>query len=93
MHFEYMTTLTIRDVPEELRDRLKERARKNRRSLNQQVITELLAAVELETEEEKVARARERMAKANEAIDRLREEMPEYMTAKQIREAIEEGRA
>ena len=88
-----MTTLTIRDVPEDLRDRLKERARKNRRSLNQQVITELLAAVELESEDEKIARARERMWAAGQRIDRVREEMTEYMTPEQIREAIEEGRA
>ena len=88
-----MTTLTIRDVPEELRDRLKKRARQNRRSLNQQVITELLEAVERETDEERTARARERMREANEAIDRLREGITEYMTPQQIREAIEEGRA
>ncbi len=93
MHSECMTTLTIRDVPEELRDRLKKRARQNRRSLNQQVITELLEAVERETDEERTARARERMREANEAIDRLREGITEYMTPQQIREAIEEGRA
>ena len=33
-----MPTITIRDVPKELLDRLKQRAKEDRRSLNQQVI-------------------------------------------------------
>jgi predicted DNA-binding antitoxin AbrB/MazE fold protein len=36
-----MKTLTIRGVPEELHERLRQRARQNRRSLNQEIIAEL----------------------------------------------------
>ena len=38
-HFAAMPTLTIRNLPEDLHAALKERARKNRRSLNQEVIS------------------------------------------------------
>ena len=38
----YMAILTIRDVPDELHQRLKEQAKLNRRSLNQEVIAELI---------------------------------------------------
>lgn len=38
-HFVSMATLTIRNLPEDLHAALKERARKNRRSLNQEVIS------------------------------------------------------
>jgi hypothetical protein len=39
-----MKTLTIRGVPEELHERLRLRARQNRRSLNQEIISELAMA-------------------------------------------------
>ena len=38
-HLASMATLTIRNLPEDLHAALKERARKNRRSLNQEVIS------------------------------------------------------
>jgi len=36
-----MKTLTIRGLPDEVHERLKEQAKRNRRSLNQEVIAEL----------------------------------------------------
>ena len=88
-----MPTLTIRNVPDDLHARLKERARRNRRSLNQEVIAELSAVgTEGETEEERIMKARERMRRAGREIDRLREGMTRFLTAEEIREAIEEGR-
>jgi antitoxin FitA len=41
-----MANVTIKDLPSELHERLKENARMNRRSLNAEVITLLEAAVE-----------------------------------------------
>lgn len=38
-----MAALTIRNLPDELHARLKEQAKRNRRSLNQEVIAELEA--------------------------------------------------
>ena len=37
-----MATLTIRNLPDEVHERLKARAKRNRRSLNQEVIAELV---------------------------------------------------
>lgn len=87
-----MATLTIRNLPDDLHARLKEQAKRNRRSLNQEVIAELEAAPvvpSLRSEEErKKARAQALIAKANE----LRKGMKRFMTAEEIDAAIEEGR-
>ena len=86
-----MATLTIRNVPDELHAALKERARRNRRSLNQQVIAELGADGE-ETEEVRTERARKRVAKAKAKIDAARSRMKRFLSAEEIDEAIREGR-
>ena len=66
-----MATLTIRNLPDELHAILKERARQNRRSLNQEVIAELSAVGGgPETEETRLEKARERMRRANVEIVR-----------------------
>lgn len=89
-----MATLTIRGLPDEVHARLKEQARRNRRSLNQEVIAELSAAGDRsETEEEQEERARKRMREAGRRIDELRAGMTRFMTADEIDSAIEEGRA
>lgn len=51
-----MKTITIRGLPDEVHARLKEQARKNRRSLNQEVIAELAGkpSAPLTQKEEKV---------------------------------------
>jgi len=87
-----MATMTIRNLPDELHARLKEQAKRNRRSLNQEVIAELEAAPgfpDLPNEEaRKKARAEELITKVNE----LRKGMSRFMTAGEIDAAIEEGR-
>lgn len=78
-----MATLTIRNVPNELHDALKERARKNRRSVNQEVIAELAA----------VAHVEESFGNAViEKIWEMRSRMKGFMTADEIDAAKEEGR-
>lgn len=88
-----MATLTIRNVPDDLHARLKEQARRNRRSLNQEVIAELSALATEETEEERIARRRTINERSSREVARLREGVTRYMTAREIREAIDEGRA
>jgi len=87
-----MATLTIRNVPDELHAALKERARRNRRSLNQEVIAELSAKASDEDEAAMIAQSRERMRRASEEIDAMRAKMTRFMSAEEIDAAIEEGR-
>lgn len=87
-HIAGMATLTIRNVPEDLHARLKERAKRNRRSVNQEVIMELsLAAGSAGTDG-----ARQRWKRANVLVDEMRARMKGCLTADEIRAAIEEGR-
>lgn len=78
-----MKTLTIRGLPNEVHEHLKEQAKRNRRSLNQEVIAELAEAV----------------AGGNDAMENLLKESDAFygslkrpVTAREIRKAIEEGR-
>lgn len=82
-----MATLTIRNLPEELHATLKERARKNRRSLNQEVISELSAVGGSGADE-----APKRWERANALVDEMRAKMTRFMTAEEIDAAIQEGR-
>lgn len=84
-----MATLTIRDLPDELHLLLKERAKRNRRSLNQEVIAELSLAITHETPEERNARVEREILE----IDALRTRAKGFLTAEQIDEAKREGRA
>lgn len=87
-----MKTMTIRDVPDELHAELKERARKKRRSLNQQVIAELSGldgGVRPGDEgERKRRRAEELLGMAKE----FRKGVTGCLTAEEIDAAVEEGR-
>lgn len=83
-----MPTLTIRNVPEELHQALKERAKKNRRSVNQEVIAELGEVVGGSQEEGKRNRAMQMIALVGE----LRKELQGTLSAEEIRVAIDEGR-
>lgn len=88
-----MPHLTIRNVPEELHAHLKERARRNRRSLNQEVIAELSAVVEgAGSDAERLERARERMRRANGKVEEMRSRMTRFFSAEEIDGAIREGR-
>ncbi len=88
-----MPHLTIRNVPDALHRALKERAKQNRRSLNQEAIAELEAFGELSTDpSDIVLLARERMSRASKEIDALRKSMPRFLTAEEIDEAKTYGR-
>ena len=84
-----MATLTIRNLPEELHDTLKRRAKRNHRSVNQEVIAELSLAITHETPEERSARVEREVLD----IDALRARAKGFLTAEQIDEAKQEGRA
>jgi len=87
-----MATLTIRNVPDELHAALKERARRNRRSLNQEVIAELIGMAReenLDDGERKRRRSEEMIAMVNG----MREGVTRFLTAEEIDAAVEEGRA
>ena len=83
-----MPTLTIRNVPDDLHVALKERAKKNRRSVNQEVIAELSEAAVGSQQEDKGNRAMQMIALAGE----LRKELQRTLSAEEIRAAIDEGR-
>lgn len=83
-----MATLTIRGLPDELHAVLKERARRNRRSLNQEVIAELSSVGGGGDVDE----GRQRWERANTLVDEMRAKMTRFMTAEEIDVAIEEGR-
>lgn len=87
-----MATLTIRNLPDALHARLKERARLNRRSLNQEVIAELETVGVEAGEEGRLAAARERMRLGTEKIDTMRSRMTRFLTTEEIDAAIKEGR-
>ena len=84
-----MATLTIRNLPEELHLLLKERAKRNRRSINQEVIAELNLAITHETPEERSARVEREILE----IDALRALAKGFLPAEQIDEAKQDGRA
>jgi plasmid stability protein len=93
MHGAVMATLTIRDLPEYLHVRLKERARRNRRSVNQEVIAELAeinSAWGSGSEQESVrARAEFMMRKTME----LRKPVKRFLSVRELDSAKREGRA
>lgn len=87
-----MATLTIRNLPDDLHARLKEQAKRHRRSLNQEVIAELSADVGAKGEDERMAAARERWARANAMISEMRANLPRFLSGDEIDAAIREGR-
>jgi hypothetical protein len=87
-----MKTMTIRNVPEDLHAKLRERARRNRRSLNQQVIAELSRLEQGATILDEGERRRRRAEEMSSLVKKFREGVSGFMTADEIDEAIEEGR-
>ena len=78
-----MATLTLRNVPDELYERLKADATRNRRSLNQEAIAQLeQTAPRPRTSEEMIAI----MRRARERVPGL------WLTPEEIDAAITEGR-
>jgi plasmid stability protein len=83
-----MANLTIRNIPDELHERLKERAKQNRRSLNQEVIAELGARLG----ESADAGKRQRVWQMIHLAAELRKELGTPLSAEEIRAGIDEGR-
>lgn len=80
-----MPTITLKNVPEELHRRLKERAERHHRSLNREAIRCLEEAVANdEPEEELLARIRANRARMAER--------GVWLTEDSLREAIDQGR-
>lgn len=84
-----MKTITIRDMPDDVHAHLKERARRNRRSLNQQAIADLSQIGFLESAEERATRV-EREIWESEA---LRARATGFLSAGEIDAAKREGLA
>lgn len=80
-----MATLTIRNLPEDVHLALKERAQKHRRSLNQEVISELSAST-------KRSDAGTGWKQANVLVDEMRAKIKRFMTTEEIDAAIREDR-
>jgi len=83
-----MANLTIRNMPDEVHNRLKEQAKRNRRSLNQEVIAELWASLGESSVSGKQERVRQMVALAAE----LRKELRNPLTPEEIRAGIKDGR-
>ena len=86
-----MPTLTLKNVPETLYRRLKERAERNHRSLNREAIR----CLEEAAGEASAAAAQIDPQAFMEEVRRSREAMAErgvWLTEEGLREAIEEGR-
>lgn len=80
-----MKTLTIRGLPDEVHARLKKQAQENRRSLNQEVIAELVSG---ERNNERGAFVRSMLEEA----DAVYGAVSKPMTTDEIRKAIDDGR-
>ena len=83
-----MATLTIRNLPDELHLVLKERAKRNRRSLNQEVIAELISM----SSGEGVEKPGDRVAREIEEIEKLRGRATSFLSADEIAAAKNSGR-
>lgn len=81
-----MPTITLKNVPDELHRRLKDRAERHHRSLNREAIRCLEEAVADEWIEEEALLARIRANRARMV------ERGVWLTEESLREAIEEGR-
>lgn len=78
-----MATMTIKNIPDELYEELKQRAAANRRSINNEVIILIERAVKYQVQD------------PNEVLERvrvLREKLDIYVTEDEITAAKNEGR-
>lgn len=78
-----MATLTVKNVPDDLYEKLKVTAAANRRSINSEVITIIERAIEHQTENPYEVQAR---------VRQLREKLDIYVTEEEINAAKNEGR-
>lgn len=77
------TSITIRDIPDEVHKRLKERAERHHRSLNSEIIVSLKRSVMSHERDPDQILAR---------ADQLRKRVKGSLTMEEIQAAIEEGR-
>ncbi len=82
-----MATLTLKNVPEELVERLKRQAAEHHRSLNQEAISQLQASIALRSDEE-IRRVAERIRATREQL----RAKGIWLDHSLVRELIEEGR-
>jgi hypothetical protein len=80
-----MKTLTIRGLPQNVHEKLKRRAAENRRSLNQEIIAELVELVERN-------HVTGRIDSVICSNDLFRGQLKKTLSEEEIREAIDEGR-
>jgi plasmid stability protein len=86
-----MATVTI---PDDLHARLKERAQRNGRSVDQQIIADLANGTDAAPiKNGRLFTARDRMRRAIEETDKIRAGMKSFMTAEEIDTANAEGKA
>ncbi|MCA9956762.1 MAG: Arc family DNA-binding protein [Anaerolineales bacterium] len=78
-----MATMTIKNIPDELYEELKQRAAANRRSVNNEVIVLIERAVQYQVQDPKEVLERVRV---------LREKLDLYVTEDEIAAAKNEGR-
>ena len=76
-----MATLTLKNIPDDLHRRLRERAARNRRSLDDEALACLEAAL-TEDRDTLLARIRDRRTRLDQV----------YLTEKDLQAAIDEGR-
>lgn len=87
-----MKTLTVRGLPKEVHEALQVRARLNRRSVNQQVIAELVGGVGSLDDEAEEVRKRQRAERILAEVERIRGGMARFLSASEIDEGIGDGR-
>ncbi len=79
-----MATLTVKNLPDELYERLKRRARARRRSINSEAIVLLEEALKAPSSDEEALMERVRA---------VRDEVSVYLKEEKRRSAVEEGRS
>jgi plasmid stability protein len=81
-----MTTITIKNIPPVLYERIKQKAKVNRRSINNEIITILEQGLAIRTQAE--------VSELLESARKIRELTARYtLTDEEIEKAINEGRA
>jgi len=88
-----MKTLTIRGLSDEVHGALKQRARANRRSLNQEVIAVLSNKNDIsKAMNEEAACKRLKAERIIAEVDRIRSGLTGFLSVEEIDAAIDEGR-
>jgi plasmid stability protein len=84
--------LLIRNIPVETHQKLRERAKINHRSLNQEIVSLLVAFSSQETEAERIQKRREYLQQVLDRIDLRRAKMTSFPTSEEMDQARKEGR-